>query len=160
MENFYDLLKITQNANKDEIINAYKSSIKHYIDMSYLDNDKINEIKTLKSALYVLTNDNLKNKYDTLLIKANMENTSSTDNELSQHNDTNYFSNITMNQHDNNISTLFNVDNSWMNTHNITNNNTKKNKIETNIISDRIFSLQEINKKPLYPVKYKINENI
>ena len=161
MENFYDLLKITPNANKNDIINAYKSSIKHYIDMGHLTNDQINEIRTLKSALYVLSNDDLRNKYNALLTKANMENTNPSNDELSHHNDMNYFSNINTNQH-NNLESLFNVDNSWMNNDNIImkQNITKKNKIETNMIGDRIFSLQEINKKPLYPVKYKMDENI
>ena len=67
MENFYDLLKITPNANKNDIINAYKSSIKHYIDIGHLNNDQINEIRTLKSALYVLSNDDLRNKYNDIL---------------------------------------------------------------------------------------------
>jgi hypothetical protein len=40
------------------------------------------------------------------------------------------------------------------------NNNSKKNKILNDIIGNRIFSLPELNKRPLYPIEYKINNQM
>jgi DnaJ-class molecular chaperone len=136
MENFYDLLKINSKVNRDEIFIAYRDSMKKYINLNCLDSEQINNIKSLKSALYVLSNDDLRIKYDNLLSKAN--NIHPANNIL-----------------DDNLDSLFNVDNSWMkNDKQDGSNNTRKNKGFNNSIGDRIFSLQELNKRPLYPVEY------
>ena len=50
---------------------------------------------------------------------------------------------------DDSYDTVFNVDNSWMGNH-------KDNDHETNIISDRIFSLSNFNKKPGYSTNDEI----
>ena len=146
MENFYNLLKITPNSSRQDVINAYKNSIKRYTQLKMLDSEQIQNIRSLKIALYVLCDDSLRLSYDNLLSKVDNINPSN-------------------NEYDD-IDSQFNNDKSWMNnvnnmianqTNNNTSNNGRKNKGNNNMIGDRIFSLQELNKRPLYPVEYKFS---
>ena len=125
MENFYNLLQINNNSSKEDIISAYKKSIKKFNNIAKLSIPEINEIKALKTGLYILTNNQLRYTYDNI-ITTNIDNT---------------------NEYENNeLDNVFNIDNSWMNS--IDQNKNLKRKSDINIIGNRIFSLSELNKRP------------
>jgi hypothetical protein len=137
--NFYSLFEIHPTSTSKDIINAYKNKIKKFRNIQYLDNNQILEIKNLKTGLYILHNKKLRLKYN-----------KSIGLELDEP--------LPMNHEiENSLESVFNVDNSWMNTNNDIKNNNKKNNNETNIIGDRIFSLSNLNKKPGYSTNDEID---
>ncbi len=121
--NYYDYLEVSQDASTNEINSAYENKIIKYNNLKSLTDIQITEIKNLKKALYILTNDRLREKYNKKIISPLPEN----DNELVS------------------FDRLFNVDNSWMKKDN--NNINKDNKKESTVLENRIFSLSEFNKK-------------
>ena len=64
MINFYKLLDIKNSASIQEIIMAYEKKINVFNNIDKLNEDNITMIKLLKSALYILTNHTLRDKYD------------------------------------------------------------------------------------------------
>ena len=123
MDDYYQLLNINNNASFETINLAYENAISKYNNLTFLLPQQISEIKKLKTALYILTNTELKNKYDNKLSNIKPYNI----------------------DNDDDLESVFKVDNSWMkDKHNITT------KIEGNVISDRIFSLSHMNSRPGY----------
>lgn len=123
MDDYYQLLNINKNDSFENINLAYEKEISKYNNLTFLLPQQISEIKKLKTALYILTNPELKNKYDNQLSN------------IKPHNIDN----------DDDLDSVFKVDNDWMkNKHNITD------KIEGNVISNRIFSLSHMNSRPGY----------
>ena len=140
---YYDLLEVKPTSTSTEIINAYKNKINKFKNIINFDNNQISEIKILKKAIYILLNKKLRLKYDS------NKNLKSNNEPLPMNFDV-----------DTSFDTIFNIDNSWMNNHNVLNNNEKKNKNnnnENNIVSDRIFSLSTLNKKPGYSTNDEIS---
>lgn len=90
--NYYDYLQVSKDANTNEINSAYENKIIKYNNLKSLTDIQINDIKNLKKAVYILTNDRLREKYNKKIISPLPEN----DNELVS------------------FDRLFNVDNSWM----------------------------------------------
>jgi DnaJ-class molecular chaperone len=76
MEDYYKILNIEYNASKQEIINSYdKLMINFKIQPFISENDKT-QIKLIKKAHFVLTNDEYKKTYDTsLALKKTQEQT-------------------------------------------------------------------------------------
>jgi DnaJ-class molecular chaperone len=134
--NFYELLGVNPNSKSNEIIDAYKNKINKFTNINNFNNQQIHEIKLLKKGLYILINRKLRKKYNSC-IGFNKEP-------------------IAMNDIiDDSFDAVFNVDNSWMNKHkNI--NNDKKNNAESDVISNRIFGLSSLNKKPGYSTNDEI----
>jgi DnaJ-class molecular chaperone len=64
MKNYYDILDVNNKATEDEIYNAYNIKITQFNHLPFHTSKMINEIKLLKEALYVLTNDIKRKKYD------------------------------------------------------------------------------------------------
>ena len=123
MDNYYQLLNINNNASFENINLAYENAISKYNNLTFLLPQQITEIKKLKTALYVLTNPELKNKYDNKMFNIKPHNIDNEDD----------------------FDSVFKIDNSWMkDKQNITT------KIEGNVISDRIFSLSHMNSRPGY----------
>jgi DnaJ-class molecular chaperone len=123
IENYYQLLNINNNASFENINLAYENAISKYNNLTFLLPQQISEIKKLKTALYILTNPELKNKYDNKLSNIKPYNIDNEDD----------------------FDSVFKIDNSWMkDKQNITT------KIEGNVISDRIFSLSHMNSRPGY----------
>ena len=123
MDNYYQLLNINNNASFENINLAYENAISKYNNLTFLLPQQISEIKKLKTALYILTNPELKNKYDNKLSNIKPYNIDNEDD----------------------FDSVFKIDNSWMkDKQNITT------KIEGNVISDRIFSLSHMNTRPGY----------
>lgn len=67
MTTFYDLLNIDFYEIKDNIKIAYKNKIKNY-KYKNLNEEDILEIKQLKTASFILLNDNLRELYNNLII--------------------------------------------------------------------------------------------
>jgi len=123
MDDYYQLLNINNNASFETINVAYENAISKYNNLTFLLPQQISEIKKLKTALYILTNPELKNKYDNKLSNIKPYNIDNEDD----------------------FDSVFKIDNSWMkDKQNITT------KIEGNVISDRIFSLSHMNTRPGY----------
>jgi len=81
-EDLYDILDIDFGSSKSDVNNKYKEKIKHFKKYIYegnsLDEDQKWEVKLLKIAKYVLTDDQLRKKYNVGRIV--MDSDDSTDN--------------------------------------------------------------------------------
>lgn len=135
--NFYNLLDTKKSASNKQIIVAYKNKITKFNNLDTLDKNQIAEIKLLKIALYVLLDRKLKKKYNKIIDKKKNllnEQVPTPVNNLSD-------------DHESTLDLFFK-------TSNIINTNEshvcKKDKHQmsnTNILSDRIFSLTPMNNK-------------
>ena len=133
MTTFYDLLNINQYENNENIKISYKNQIKIY-KFKNLSEEDILKVKQLKTALLILTNDELKKIYDNLLF--NKDQTSELDKlEILPENSGN----------DNTLDSLFS--NIINNTNNINIPNCKSKSLEkaNNYMTDRIFHNIAIN---------------
>jgi DnaJ-class molecular chaperone len=152
MDNYYNLLDITNLSSTKEISIAYENKIIQFNNIKNLSQNQINDIKLLKTALYILTNPELRIIYDNILTKQlNTDKQSDTLDDLF---------NVDNNKQSVTFDELFNVDNSWMNNQINQSNQSnqeysRKNKFESNVFGDRIFSLSEFNKKPNYSSEFE-----
>jgi DnaJ-class molecular chaperone len=64
MKNYYEILNIEINATEDEIYQAYNIKIAQFNHLPFHTQKMISEIKLLKEALYVLTDDIRRKKYN------------------------------------------------------------------------------------------------
>lgn len=76
---YYKLLDINKDATKEAVYNAYKMKIEKYRNLPFLNASQKNEIKELKKAKFVLSNEELKYKYDYIITKQSEEKTKMTD---------------------------------------------------------------------------------
>ena len=118
--NYYEIFNILPNATNKEIVTAYENKIKIYNKIKNLSKEQIYNIKILKVGLYILSNLLLRNKYDKII----------NENSLNSYNENSYNENSL-----NDLKLFNNVD-------------SKFDKKEDSIISDRIFSLSNFNKRP------------
>jgi DnaJ-class molecular chaperone len=155
--NYYELFEIINTASPKQIIKAYQNKIINYNNT--LSSDQINEIKIFKMGFYILMNTELRIIYDNIL---NNQVIQTTQNVVSTINpeDTD-INNLHASLNDqikeeNSLDSLFNIDNTWKD-NNDTNVNlgNKKIQIKTNIITNRIFSMAEFNKKPNFPSDFE-----
>jgi DnaJ-class molecular chaperone len=71
---YYKILELNYNATEKEVDDAYKNKIKKYFNLPFLnDNQKI-EIKELKKAKFILSNNDLRKKYDSIIFQEIEEN--------------------------------------------------------------------------------------
>ena len=146
LDNYYNLFDITNSSSTKQIIIAYKNKITKFNNIKQLSQNQINDIKLIKTGLYILINPQIRIIYDKILNKR-LSNTI-TDN---VHTITDNVHTITDNNKQlNTLDALFNIDNSWMNNETQQEYISKKNKNESNIVGDRIFSLSHFNKRPSY----------
>jgi DnaJ-class molecular chaperone len=138
--NLYGVLSIPYSASYSDVLDAYKMKILKYFNKESLNENEINEIKMLKKALYILTNTELRLKYNNIL--NNNQQTQQQQEEEQQQQPMTAPIPFSGNSNDDDLDSLFKVDNKWMN--NIETKD-KKNKDELNI-SDRVFSLSEYNR--------------
>jgi DnaJ-class molecular chaperone len=160
MENYYELLEVLHSASQKEIMMAYENKITKYNNLRQLNRNQIEEIKLLKAALYILTNQELRNKYNKIMGIKNISNIKIPGYHEDSHliPSKNNFSDTSSHQgplpgnldNEDNLDTLFNIDNSWMKNHDMTSkDNSRRSKNET-VINNRVFSLTSINKRPGY----------
>jgi hypothetical protein len=126
MNNYYEYFEILETANKNEIILAYENKIAKYNNLKTLSDIQINELKLLRKGFYILSNDELREKYNKKLLKIPVP---ENHDEISS------------------LDSVFNIDNSWMKTINI--DDSKKKNGDINILGNRVFSLSDLN-KPSY----------
>lgn len=155
MENFYILLEISYDAMKEEIISSYKNKIDKFNNFKKILPEHVKEIKLLKTALYILTNETLKNKYDILLsYKLNNTEKSNRPSDIVNDIPAEKISDPVAINHENDstFDSVFNIDNSWMSKHNSSDTNGKKIKVDSNLLGDRVFSLPQFGKTQNHPV--------
>jgi hypothetical protein len=143
MEDYYNLFSINPSASIKEVLNSYENKINKYNSIKNLSNEDIRNIKLLKSGLYILTNKELRQTYDNILLS-----------DKSNFNEPMALNSID----DTTLDSLFNVDNSWMDSNHKEKDKTKINtkKVENNTLSDRVFSLSNLNKRPGYSTDSEI----
>jgi hypothetical protein len=152
--NFYELFDIINTASTKQIIKAYQNKIMNYNNT--LSPDQINEIKIYKIGLYILMNIELRIIYDNILNNQMKQNIVSTINPEDTDINNLHASLNDQIKEENSLDLLFNIDNTWKD-----NNDTnvdlgnKKIQIKTNIITNRIFSMAEFNKKPNFPSDFE-----
>ena len=129
IHNYYEILNVPKNADNNIIINAYKQKISKYATIKSLSNEDKNNIKILKIAQYILLNSDLRTKYNKKILNNNEIN-----NIQGLFNDDSIFNYQLLNNNDN--SSLSYQDT----TTNEKFNETRKNKISSSCISDRIFT--------------------
>ncbi len=71
---FYSIIGCKIKSSKEEIIKSYKERIKKYEEETEYNQQTKNEIKLLKTAKFVLTNDNLREKYNNIIQNNYLEN--------------------------------------------------------------------------------------
>ncbi len=64
MKDYYEILEISRNASEDDIYNAYNTKILQFRHLPFFTNKMIQEIKLLKEALYVLSDEIKRAKYN------------------------------------------------------------------------------------------------
>lgn len=69
MKNYYTILSIKENATNDIIHQAYKNKISRYNNLPFHTPQMISDIKELKEAVYILTDNNKRDKYNNKLQK-------------------------------------------------------------------------------------------
>ena len=71
MENYYEILDVARDSNIDEINKAYKNKIKIFNDKDELTKKDLKKIKSLKTAKFILNDEDLRDKYDEILSRKN-----------------------------------------------------------------------------------------
>ena len=71
---FYSIIGCKIKSSKEEIIKCYREKIKSYEEEVEYNQQTKNEIKLLKTAKFVLTNDHLREKYDDIIKNNYLEN--------------------------------------------------------------------------------------
>lgn len=147
MYNYYEILNVDITSDINNIKFNYKNIIKKYYNKYNLSFEEIKYIKIIKTGLHILSNNNLKNKYNILLFNNNKDdNIKQQDNNKLDNNkqdndnkqDNKQLDNYTDNYDNNNLNDIFNINNAWMK--DIKTNDDDK-KLDNNIINDRIFTL-------------------
>jgi DnaJ-class molecular chaperone len=64
MKDYYEILGITNNATENNIYVSYKNKIAQFNHLPFHTSKMIEDIKSLKEALYVLSDKNKRTKYD------------------------------------------------------------------------------------------------
>ena len=120
---YYTLFDLPYTASTKQIIIAYGNKITKFNNITNLSINEINEIKMLKSGLFVLTNRKLRKIYDKIIDVKKISVPVALNFDM-----------------EDSLDTLFNIDNSWIN-QNVIEEETKnkKSKFESNALGDRIF---------------------
>ena len=67
MENYYNILNITNTASMEDITIAYKNHIERYKGLPFLTESMKEEVKKYKKALYILSDYHKRKSYDNYL---------------------------------------------------------------------------------------------
>ena len=158
MENFYNLFEVPKNASIPQIIHSYENKLLYYSrNNRVLTQSDIMLIKSLNAGKYILTNVELRNNYDMLLLKKELEEDSisikipETKKPVAPQTDENILESMAENSSAfDSFDSVFSVDNSWMKKIDVANVSTtdlKKSRTDSNQLSNRVFSMKEFNKK-------------
>jgi DnaJ-class molecular chaperone len=67
MINYYQILDVKKTDDRDYIIKKYNKKILKYKNLPFLSSEQKEDVKNLKTALYILSNEELKILYDNYL---------------------------------------------------------------------------------------------
>lgn len=103
MINYYKILDVKKTDDEDYILKKYKKKILKYKNLPFLNSDQKEEVKNLKTALYILSNEELKILYDNYLRNEkdnlkNNNNNNKTDENITNENITNKYNNLKKNE--------------------------------------------------------------
>jgi hypothetical protein len=149
--NYYKLIGIDindENINNIElIINLCNKKLLSYKYLPFLNSNQQLEFKELQKAKYIFMNKELKNKYDNIIFKKHIkQNTHTNTNTFEAYQDSNLDNLFSLNT---NSSHSSHFSNSTNNNTNLDNSNSKKKeKINNNLVGDRIFSMVGIINNP------------
>ena len=76
---YYKILDLNYDATEKDINDAYNNKIKRYINLPFLNELQKSEVKDLKKAKFVLTNEELRKLYDAVIIENTKEEQKSDD---------------------------------------------------------------------------------
>lgn len=71
---YYQILELKYDATEKEINDAYKNKIKKYCNLPFLNENQKVDIKELKKAKFILSNNELRKKYDSIIFQEIEEN--------------------------------------------------------------------------------------
>lgn len=71
---YYQILEVKYDATEKEINDAYKNKIKKYFNLPFLNENQKVDIKELKKAKFILSNNELRKKYDSIIFQEIEEN--------------------------------------------------------------------------------------
>jgi DnaJ-class molecular chaperone len=71
IENCYEMLEISTNFSNEELEQAYELKIGKYNNLPFLTDVMKHEVKQIKIAYYILSNDKLKNNYNKTILNNN-----------------------------------------------------------------------------------------
>lgn len=71
---YYQILELKYDATEKEINDAYKNKIKKYFNLPFLNEHQKVDIKELKKAKFILSNNELRKKYDSIIFQEIEEN--------------------------------------------------------------------------------------
>ena len=101
-EDLYEVLEVHMGSTKKEIIEQYKNKLEPYNkiikDGKHLNNEELWEVKLLKIAKYVLTDNDLREKYNVSRILNSTEEEVVEEQEQNQNNQPNKYLNFESNQ--------------------------------------------------------------
>ncbi len=63
IKNYYEILSLPFNAPEDEIFKKYREKINQFNGLPFLTKEMIHDIKLLKEAFYVLSDNTKRNNY-------------------------------------------------------------------------------------------------
>jgi DnaJ-class molecular chaperone len=66
---YYKILNVNYDAEIEEVIEAYSNKIKKYSKLPFLNENQKTEVKELKKAYYILSNNDLRKVYDNIIIQ-------------------------------------------------------------------------------------------
>ena len=71
---YYQILELKYDATEKEINDAYTNKIKKYCNLPFLNENQKIEIKELKKAKFILSDNELRKKYDSIIFQDIEEN--------------------------------------------------------------------------------------
>jgi DnaJ-class molecular chaperone len=80
MINYYQILDVKKTDDQEYINKKYNKKILKYKNLPFLNSEQKEDVKNLKIAVYILTNEELKNLYDNYLKSLKINNDDKSDN--------------------------------------------------------------------------------
>jgi len=66
---YYKILSLNYDASEKDVYDSYNNKIKKYMNLPFLNETQKVEVKELKKAKFVLTNQELRRTYDSIIFK-------------------------------------------------------------------------------------------
>jgi len=76
---YYKILELKYDTSEKEIYYSYNNKIKKYLNLPFLNETQKNEVKELKKAKFILSNSELRKKYNNIIFQEASESKKLTD---------------------------------------------------------------------------------